>query len=187
MTKTATSRTSRILRRVATPVRIERTRNRHSRALVRDDTVVIRLARNLSEREERRHVESLVRRMAMLLEKERSKITIDPFFPLVDGQLEEVEALVHHINALTLRVPVSKIRLRPMTTQWGSCSTRGNITLNTALLKLPKHVMEYVIVHELAHRRHGNHSRRFWDLVEQHCPFVHEARKEMRNYRLCRQ
>ncbi len=167
-------------------VRIERTRNRHSRAVLQQDTVVIRLAKNLSEREEQRHIESLVRRMVTMLQKDRTRMKIDPFFPLFDGQMQEIESLVHQINAETLRVPIGRIRLKPMTTQWGSCSSHGHITLNTALLKLPRHLLEYVIIHELAHRLVKNHSGRFWSLVERVCPGAGEARKELRDYRISR-
>lgn len=170
-----------------TPVRIERTRNRHSRAVLQQNTIVIRLARRLSEREEQRHIESLVRRMTKMLERDRSRMKIDPFFPLFDGQVEEIEALVHQINDATLNVPISNIYLKPMTSQWGSCSHHGNITLNTALLKLPRHLLEYVIVHELAHCIVKNHSWKFWSIVERAFPGYRAARKELLGYRLSRQ
>ena len=173
-------------------VRIERTRNRHSRAVLQIDTtcgeprrtIVVRLARRLSEREEQRHIESLVRRMVTMLEQDRSRVRIDPFFPIRDDQMEEIESFVHEMNAATLRVPITKVSLRPMTSQWGSCSSRGNITLNTALLQLPRHLLEYVIIHELAHRLVKNHSRTFWAVVERACPDHKAARKELLGYRL---
>ena len=168
-------------------VRIERTQNRSSRAVLQQDIIVIRLARRLSASEEQRHIESLVRRMTKMLQHDRQRITIDPFFPLYDGQALEIEDLVDRINAETLRVPLRRIRLRPMTSQWGSCSHRGNITLNTALLKLPRHLLEYVIMHELAHRLVKNHSRKFWDLVESIFPHARASRRELLNYRLHRE
>ena len=167
-------------------VRIERPRNRHSRAVLQNDTIVIRLARRLSERDEQRHIENLVRRMVKMLENDRGRVKIDPHFPLFDGQLQEVTALVHQINGMTLRVPITKVRLRAMTSQWGSCSHRGIITLNTALLKLPRNLLEYVIIHELAHRLVRNHSSAFWKVVESVCPVARGARRELLNYRLCR-
>lgn len=167
-------------------VRIERTRNRHSRAVLQQDTIVIRLAQRLSASEEQRHIESLVRRMVTMLQKDHHRIKIDPHFPLFDGQKEDIEQLVHQINATTLNVPIRRVRLRAMTSQWGSCSHSGNITLNTALLKLPRHLLEYVIVHELAHRLIKNHSQSFWNLVEQACPNAKAARRELLQYRLTR-
>ena len=165
-------------------IRIERTKNRHSRAVLHQDTIVIRLARRLSGSEEQRHIESLVRRMTKMLEQDRNRVRVDPFFPLFDGQAQEIEALVHRINASTLNMPIRRIRLRPMTSQWGSCSHHGNITLNTALLKLPRHLLEYVIVHELAHRIVKNHSSKFWNVVETAFPNCKIARQELLNYRL---
>jgi predicted metal-dependent hydrolase len=73
-----------------------------------------------------------------------------------------------------------------MRSQWGSCSSSGDITLNTALLQLPQRILDYVIVHELAHRRYSGHGIRFWNLVESAYPRAREVRKELRKYRLAR-
>ncbi|NOS67601.1 MAG: M48 family metallopeptidase [Candidatus Peribacteraceae bacterium] len=174
-------------------VRIERTRNRHSRAVLDRDMIVIRLARRLTSFEEQRHIESLVRRMTKMLQQDRGRVKVDPYFPIIDpstssgqAQLQEIEKLVHELNAATLRVSIRAVRLRPMMSQWGSCSHSGNITLNTALLKLPRHLLEYVIVHELAHRLVKNHSRAFWNVVESAFPNAKTARKELLGYRLQR-
>lgn len=48
---------------------------------------------------------------------------------------------------------------------WGTCNSQGIITFNTSLFKLPKHQIDYIIVHELAHLKHMNHDRSFWRLV----------------------
>ncbi len=168
------------------PYRIERTRNRTSRAVLRNDVVVIRLARNLSLTEEQRHIDSLYGRMQKMVLRHRNRPTADPFFEPTREQLRHVADLVEYINAQTLRVRIGRIRIKPMTSQWGSCSSQGHITLNTALLRLPEHFLEYVIIHELAHRLVRNHSRKFWELVEHHCPDAREARRELRKYHLRR-
>ena len=64
----------------------------------------------------------------------------------------------------------NRLRIRSQKTRWGSCSSRGNISLNDQLLFLPRDTVEYLMVHELCHRRQLNHSRAFWKLVESHCP-----------------
>lgn len=65
--------------------KIERTRNKHSRAVYRGNTIIIRLARNLSRTEEQEHIRNLLRRMAHLILLDREKTLVDPFRPLLDG------------------------------------------------------------------------------------------------------
>lgn len=65
---------------------------------------------------------------------------------------------------------LSRVSVRNQSTRWGSCSARGVISLNWRLVQTPPWVRDYVILHELAHLRHLNHSPRFWELVKQMCP-----------------
>lgn len=63
-----------------------------------------------------------------------------------------------------------RVSIRGQKTRWGSCSGRGNLSFNWKLLMAPPAVIDYVVVHELAHLREMNHSRRFWQLVGEYCP-----------------
>ena len=67
-------------------------------------------------------------------------------------------------------VPYSKVSIRRQRSRWGSCSVRGTISLNACLLFQRPEVVDYLIVHELMHVKHMNHSARFWQAVERHCP-----------------
>ena len=73
----------------------------------------------------------------------------------------------------------NKLSIRSQKTRWGSCSTRGTISLNDQLMFLPLATVEYLMIHELCHTRHLNHSRAFWSLVEQHCPNYREHEKQL--------
>jgi predicted metal-dependent hydrolase len=73
----------------------------------------------------------------------------------------------------------SAIGLSNASTQWGSCNRKGRILLNWRLMMFPLHLIDYVVVHELAHRRELNHSRRFWAIVASLCPDHVSARREL--------
>ena len=64
----------------------------------------------------------------------------------------------------------SRVQIRRQRTRWGSCSPTGTISLNACLMFQPAAVVNYLLIHELAHTRHLNHSRRFWRLVERFEP-----------------
>ena len=74
-------------------------------------------------------------------------------------------------------VTVTRVSIRNQRSRWGACSARGSITLNWRLVLVPDFVREYVMVHELMHRRELNHSKRFWRHVAAACPKYQEARK----------
>lgn len=64
----------------------------------------------------------------------------------------------------------TKVSLRKQRTLWGSCSPSGSIQLNWKLISAPLNVIDYVVIHELAHLKHPNHSKYFWNEVANHCP-----------------
>ncbi|MBW8308450.1 MAG: M48 family metallopeptidase [Candidatus Paracaedibacteraceae bacterium] len=69
-----------------------------------------------------------------------------------------------------------KISIRDTKSRWGSCSSAGNISLSWRLVMAPFEVMEYIIIHELAHLKHLDHSQAFWSLVSQYCPDYNQHR-----------
>jgi predicted metal-dependent hydrolase len=69
-----------------------------------------------------------------------------------------------------LGVSPTKVGVRDQTSRWGSCSSRGSVSLNWRLVMAPPEVLEYIVIHELAHLKEHNHSARFWALVAAHCP-----------------
>ncbi len=76
----------------------------------------------------------------------------------------------------------NKISFRFNKTRWGSCSFKNNISFNYYLAKLPKELIEYIVVHELAHIKHKNHSAAFWREVGKYLPDVKNRRKLLREY-----
>jgi predicted metal-dependent hydrolase len=221
--------------------KVEHTRNKHSRAVCKGETIIIRLAKNLSKTEEQEHIQNLLRRMTQMVLEERQKTSIDPFRHLLNGgqsqtvtlasgkrvtfsltpgaktrasrtargwsitvspqvrrkalhrllwnllsdiEIERLTNMVHQLNDELFGVRIREVKLGFATTQWGSCSTRGVIMLNTALLFTQPSVLKYVIVHELAHRIHADHSKRYWNEVERALPNYEKSYKALQNYRL---
>jgi predicted metal-dependent hydrolase len=62
------------------------------------------------------------------------------------------------------------VSVRAFRSRWGSCDSQGRVVFNWHIIKAPHPVVDYVVIHELAHLVHANHSRAFWLLVERHCP-----------------
>jgi predicted metal-dependent hydrolase len=76
----------------------------------------------------------------------------------------------------------SGLQIKNYTARWGSCRHNGLIQLNWKLIKTPPEVIDYVIIHELCHLQHFNHSADFWALVTQHCPLHKHPRQWLKNH-----
>lgn len=84
--------------------------------------------------------------------------------------------------AKLMNVSYNRISIREQSTRWGSCSAKGNLNFNWKLLYMPPRVLDYVVVHELAHRFEMNHSERFWAVVARFMPDYQEQRRKLRSY-----
>ena len=94
------------------------------------------------------------------------------------AQQHFAERVAHFSAQLGVKQP--PIALSSARTRWGSCNPKTGIRLNWRLVHFPRHVVDYVVVHELAHLREMNHSRRFWAVVERACPDYRAAREELK-------
>lgn len=74
------------------------------------------------------------------------------------------------------------VRFRCQRTRWGSCTSTGRISLNWKLMAAPLEVIDYVVIHELAHLRYANHSSRFWQVVAAYAPFYKVQAKWLRDH-----
>ena len=76
-----------------------------------------------------------------------------------------------------------KVSVRNSKTRWGSCSFENNINLNLHLMRLPNHLIDYVILHELVHTKIKNHSKDFWNMLDLVTRNAKKLDKELKNYR----
>ena len=86
------------------------------------------------------------------------------------------ERLEYNYNLFDDDIPFPKLKVRNMKTRWGVCNKRDNsVTLNSKLIKYSLHEIDYVIIHELSHFVHFDHSREFWETVRMHMPDYKKA------------
>ncbi len=92
-----------------------------------------------------------------------------------------IPPLVEKYAAL-MGVTYGRVTIRHQKSRWGSCSAKGNLNFNCLLMKTPDEIIDYVIVHELCHRKEMNHSPRFWAEVEKIIPDYKEKRKWLKDH-----
>jgi predicted metal-dependent hydrolase len=146
--------------------------------LLDDGTLRVTLPRWGSKRE----AEAFVENSQRWITRQREKRAAIPRAPIVNESVHRQRALIDlpaELWRLAERhgIAVTGVSIRNQRSRWGACSARGSITLNWRLVLLPDFVREYVMLHELMHRRELNHSRRFWKLVAAVCPRHQEARR----------
>lgn len=147
------------------PLRIRyEDRETHSGRLGKDKTINLKLSRHDQG-------DSLNRNIQHLL----SRIVAQDFLP-------DITRRVHRLNDKYFQKPIQGVRLKYNFSNWGSCSAKKNINLSTRLLFAPDDVIDYVIIHELAHLVEMNHSPRFWKLVERAMPDYEEKEKWLKEH-----
>lgn len=112
----------------------------------------------------------------------RDDVMLNNWYKSVSQQIFE-EELKTIYEKFEEKIPYPKLKIRKMKTRWGVCNKKDDsITLNLDLVKEDKIYLDYVIVHELSHFIHFNHSKSFWLLVNKYVPNYKEIRKEMRTW-----
>ena len=96
---------------------------------------------------------------------------------LIGMLMPELKERIYRINDAHFRAIIKRITVRDNISRWGSCSRDGSVSFNLRLLFMPEGILDYVIVHELAHTRYRSHGSRFWALVEKVMPDHMERRK----------
>lgn len=103
-----------------------------------------------------------------------------PNIPAEKTSRETIKFMVRDY-AKRMNVQASRVQFRDMRRKWGSCSSKGTVTLNARLTWLDTDIVEYIVCHELAHLIELNHSKKFWAIVEQHMPDYKTRLNELRS------
>lgn len=146
--------------------------------------VVVRCPKRMRIEDARRFVESKSEWIEKHLAK-RPPQDVGKYTPKEIEQLREqarklVTDRVNHYAPI-IGVTYNRIAIRTQHTRWGSCSSKGNLNFNCLLAIVPPEVLDYVVVHELCHRKELNHSARFWNEVERIIPDYKTRRKWLKD------
>lgn len=108
----------------------------------------------------------------------RYKSTIDAYL-----RKEAKTVILSRLEAINTRFGCryARVFIRSQKTRWGTCSSRGNLSFNWKLIKAPPHILDYVICHELAHLKHMDHSRAYWNHLATLFPEYKAARKWLKD------
>ncbi|MST81854.1 M48 family metallopeptidase [Lachnospiraceae bacterium Oil+RF-744-WCA-WT-13] len=114
-----------------------------------------------------------------LREAEKHPLSPEDIRHLADQALRELPPRIA-AYAGQMGVTYGRVTIRNQKTLWGSCSSKGNLNFNCLLMLAPREVQDYVIVHELSHRKEMNHSPKFWEEVEKVLPDYKRRRNWLR-------
>ena len=150
-----------------------------------DGEIVVRSPLRMPQSEIARILEEKKDWIAKTLEKVRSRETAPK---LSEAELKELakqakKAIPPKVAEWAPKVGVTygQIAIRKQKTRWGSCSSKGNLNFNCLLMLCPEEAVDYVVVHELCHRKELNHSKRFWAEVERVLPDYKTGLKWLKN------
>ena len=145
---------------------------------IKNGQAIIKAPKRVSKKEIEKLIEQKAEWIKKGLEKEKQKqskqalYTKEEFKQIVTSNAKKL------INETGL-IP-NKITIKEIKYAWGSCSSKKNITINLELIKYSQKAIRYVILHELCHIKHMNHSKEFWKLVEKYMPEYKEIQKEFK-------
>ena len=129
------------------------------------------------------YIQKLLTQKENWIQKKLKQIEINPPIVLSLDNIHDAKNLVYlqqrvEFFASIMQLKYSELKFRKMKSRWGSCNSRGTITLNKKLINTPKECIDYVVVHELAHLVYMNHSKKFHLLIDKYICDAKQA-KEM--------
>lgn len=155
-------------------------RARYARITIkRDGTVKLILPKRVSLEQGRR----FLKEGKTWIQKHLRQVRVERADPRLD-RVQARRILVERLECLAKRhdFTYNRVFIKNQKTLWGSCSSANNINLNVNLVRLPDELRDYVIVHELVHTRHKNHSRQFWETLNAIVGDGKKLQRQLRRY-----
>ena len=166
-------------------VKIRRSKRKTLSIELKEDYILVKAPLRMSSKE---IVEVLEKKRAWIekhqkIMEERKLLAVE-LKPYTEEQIKELYQKAKdiipekvHFYASKMGVTYGRITIRCQRTRWGSCSGEGNLNFNCLLVDFPEDVLDSIVVHELAHRKHMNHSKEFYAEVEKYYPKYRACRK----------
>lgn len=126
------------------------------------------------------HVDQIRKKKAEYEASQPERLTYEEVDALADKALHYIPGRAEYFSKI-IGVTYGRITIRNQKTRWGSCSSKGNLNFNCLLMLMPPEIIDYVVVHELCHRKEMNHSKAFWNEVEKVLPNYKEQIKWLKN------
>lgn len=156
-----------------------------------DLSVTLRVPRRITQRDIQKilkekegwilkHIEVVRQKRAAFEAAMPERLTKEEIHALADKALRYIPERTEHY-AKQIGVDYGGITIRCQKTRWGSCSSKGNLNFNCLLMLTPPEIIDYVVVHELCHRKQMNHSKDFWLEVEKVLPDYKDRKKWLRD------
>ena len=153
--------------------------------IIKDGMILVRAPYRMPESEIRRFIQEksdwIEKHVQRIEERQRTLPPVEGLTMKDIRKLADQASVVipKRVEYFAEKIPVTygRITIRNQKTRWGSCSGKGNLNFNCLLMLAPPEVLDYVVVHELCHRKEMNHSERFWREVENILPDYRERKK----------
>lgn len=157
---------------------VKRAKIKHVYIQIKEGQVIVKAPHKISQTQVQEIVHEKIDWIAKSLETSKKKqekqnlYTQEEFIHIITKQVSELIKLTG--------LHPTRVRVKELKYAWGSCSIKKHITLNSNLIKYSEQAIRYVILHELCHIQHMNHSKEFWKLVQTYMPEYKEIKKEFK-------
>ena len=148
---------------------------------IKDGRVIVKVPTKLKDK----YIQEFINKKAKwIYEKLKdNKLKLNKYEEIQQKDIKALEKIVKESikkYTIILGVKPKKVRIKRIKYAWGSCSSKKNITINMYLANKDKEVIEYVVLHEMCHLIHMNHSKDFWSLIEKYMPQYKEHKNKLK-------
>ena len=144
------------------------------------DSMAVYGTKKKSGRPKQEEALSFIRTFLQAKKPAQPKTAAPEILELKTKAKQELPAAVQKYAGL-MGVTYNRITIRHQKIRWGSCTKTGNLNFNCLIMKMPDQVRDYVIIHELAHRKELNHSSKYWAIVAEYCPWYKQAKQWLKD------